>query len=202
MQVTSAKFQISAPDLASCPPSELREFAFIGRSNVGKSSLLNMLTNSKTLAKVSATPGHTRLINFFLINNKWTLVDLPGYGYAKTQRGERDLFAKMITGYISGRENLAAVFVLIDSRHTPQVIDLEFVEWLAGEDIPYALVFSKADKVKPGPLKTHVAQFLEQIALFSASPPPVFITSAETRDGRRELLAYITATLANGGAAA
>ena len=107
----------------------------------------------------------------------------------------------MITGYISGREILAAVFVLIDSRHTPQAIDLEFVEWLAGEDIPYALVFSKADKVKPGALKTHVAQFLEKIAPFTASPPPVFITSAETREGRRELLAYITATLAGGAAA-
>jgi GTP-binding protein len=199
MQVTSAKFVISAPDLASCPKSELREFAFIGRSNVGKSSLLNMLTNSKALAKVSVTPGHTRLLNFFLINNAWTLVDLPGYGYAKTQRGERDLFAKMITSFISGRENLGGVFVLIDSRHTPQVIDLEFVEWIAGVGVPYALVFSKADKVKPGVVQSHVALFLEQVARFSSQPPPVFITSAQTRSGRRELLDCIAKAVTGDG---
>lgn len=196
MQIASAKFLISATDFASCPQSELPEFAFIGRSNVGKSSLLNMLTNSRALAKVSTTPGHTKLINFFTINNAWTLVDLPGYGYAKTQRGERDLFAKMITSYLAQRENLALVFVLIDSRHTPQAIDVEFVEWLAETSVPFALIFSKADKVKPSLVEKHIALFQEQIASRCPMPPPVFPTSAITRSGRRELLAVITQALA------
>lgn len=191
MNITSAKFQISAPDLASCPASELREFAFIGRSNVGKSSLINMLTGVKTLAKVSATPGHTRLINFFTINNKWTLVDLPGYGFAKTKKGGREHFASMISAYLTGRENLATVFVLIDSRHPPQQIDLEFVEWLLAEGVPFALVFSKADKVKAGLLQNHIALFQSAISQWCRVVPSVFSTSVETRGGRRELLAYV-----------
>lgn len=196
MNIASAKFLISAPDLASCPVSELREFAFIGRSNVGKSSLINMLTGVKALAKVSATPGHTQLINFFTINNKWTLVDLPGYGYAKTQKGARDHFAKMITAYLTGRENLATVFVLIDSRHPPQQIDLEFVEWLLEEDVPFALVFSKVDKVKAGLLQKHIELFQAAISPLCSAVPNVFSTSVETRGGRRELLAYVGEKLA------
>ena len=179
----------------SCPISELREFAFIGRSNVGKSSLLNMLAGVEKLAKVSATPGHTQLINFFSMNNKWTLVDLPGYGYAKTQRGARDLFAKMITGYITGRKNLAGVFVLIDSRHPPQKLDLDFVNWLIGESVAFALVFSKTDKVKPALLQTHIDLFLAQLEDKCEEVPPVFKTSIEGRVGRRELLAFNGETL-------
>lgn len=200
MNVVTAKFQISAPDVASCPASELREFAFIGRSNVGKSSLLNMLAGAKALAKVSATPGHTQLINFFSVNNgAWMLVDLPGYGYAKTAGTDRDRFQNMIAGYLTGRANLAGVFVLIDSRHPPQQIDLEFVQWLLGESVPFALVFSKADTVKPGLLQKHTELFLAKIAAWCAVLPRVFTTSAETRSGRRELLAFIGETLAGAG---
>ena len=191
MNALSAKFQISAPNIASCPESELPEFAFIGRSNVGKSSLLNLLAGTKALAKVSATPGHTQLINFFSIGTTWTLVDLPGYGYAKTARKERDRFQQMIAGYLCGRPNLACVFVLIDSRHEPQAIDLEFVEWLVGEQVPFALVFSKADKVSPGRVRANIELFLAKIAAWCGELPRVFTTSAETRSGRAELLGFI-----------
>ena len=199
MNIVSAKFQTSAPDLASCPASELREFAFIGRSNVGKSSLLNMLAGAKTLARVSATPGHTQLINFYPVNDAWTLVDLPGYGYAKTAGADRDRFQNMIAGYLCGRKNLAGVFVLIDSRHPPQRIDLEFVQWLLDESVPFALVFSKADTVKAGLLQKNVELFQQTIATWCVEPPQVFITSAETRIGRRELLAFIGEALAGAG---
>ncbi|MEQ1851452.1 MAG: ribosome biogenesis GTP-binding protein YihA/YsxC, partial [Chthoniobacteraceae bacterium] len=175
--------------------SELREFAFIGRSNVGKSSLINMLAGAKALAKVSATPGHTQLINFFPVNGAWTLVDLPGYGYAKTAGGARDRFEQMIAGYLCGRANLACVFVLIDSRHPPQRIDLEFVQWLLSESVPFALVFSKADAVKAGLLQKHIEQFQAKIASWCGELPRVFATSAETRAGRQELLAFIGETL-------
>ena len=200
MHALTAKFQTSAPNLASCPVSELREFAFIGRSNVGKSSLLNMLAGAKALAKVSATPGHTQLINFFATNNAWTLVDLPGYGYAKTAGGARDRFQQMIAGYLCGRANLAGVFVLIDSRHPPQQIDLEFVKWLMSEAVPFSLVFSKADKVKAGLLQKHIELFQEKIAPWCGELPRVFITSAETRSGRKELLDFITETLKSAAA--
>jgi GTP-binding protein len=199
MNGISAKFQISAPDLASCPVSEHREFAFIGRSNVGKSSLINMLAGAKTLAKVSDTPGHTQLINFFSVNGAWTLVDLPGYGYAKTAGPDRDRFQKMIAGYLSGRTNLAGVFVLIDSRHPPQGIDLDFVEWLISEAVPFALVFSKVDKVKASLLQKHTELFTAKIAAWCGELPRIFTTSIETRTGRRELLAFIGETLAGAG---
>jgi GTP-binding protein len=199
MNVISAKFQTSAPDVASCPASELREFAFIGRSNVGKSSLLNMLAGAKTLAKVSASPGHTRLINFFSINDAWTLVDLPGYGYAKTDRAERERFQQMIAGYLCGRANLAGVFVLIDSRHPPQQIDLEFVQWLQEESVPFALVFSKADTVKAGLLQKNIELFQERIGASCGELTRTFTASATTRIGRRELLAFIGEALAGTG---
>ncbi len=195
MNVANAKFQISAPDLASCPVSELREFAFIGRSNVGKSSLLNMLASSRGLAKVSATPGHTQLINFFSMNGTWTMVDLPGYGYAKTAGSARERFEKMIAGYLCGRPNLAGVFVLIDSRHAPQRIDLEFVQWLLSESVKFALVFSKVDLVKAGLLQKNIALFQEAIAPWCPEPARIFTTSAEKRIGRGELLDFITETL-------
>ena len=166
---------------------------------MGKSSLLNMLTNVKALAKVSATPGHTQLINFFLVSNAWTLVDLPGYGYARTKHTGRDFFAKMIMSYLTGRENLAGVFVLIDSRHPPQQIDLEFVEWLVQEGVPFALVFSKADKVKPGLLQKHIELFQGHISAWCKVLPRVFSSSVETRAGRREILGFIGETLAGEG---
>ena len=201
MNAISAKFLTSAPDLASCPASELREFAFIGRSNVGKSSLLNMLAGAKALAKVSATPGHTQLINFFTVSDAWTLVDLPGYGYAKTSLSGRDRFQQMIAGYLCGRTNLACVFVLIDSRHAPQQIDLEFVEWLLSESVPFALVFSKVDKVKPGLLQKNIGLFQEAIAPWCPEPPRTFATSAEARLGRGELLDFIREALRSEGPA-
>ena len=199
MKANSAKFQTSAPNLAACPESELREFAFIGRSNVGKSSLLNMLAGAKALAKVSGTPGHTQLINFFTVNDAWTLVDLPGYGYAKTAATERDRFQQMIAAYLCGRTNLAGVFVLIDSRHPPQKIDLEFVEWLSSEAVPFALVFSKVDKVKAALLQENIALFLDAIAPWCAEPPKVFTTSVENGTGRRELLDFIAGVLRGPG---
>ena len=201
MNVLSAKFQTSAPNVESCPVSELPEFAFIGRSNVGKSSLLNMLAGAKALAKVSATPGHTQLINFFTVGSTWTLVDLPGYGYARTARTERDRFQQMIAGYLCGRTNLACVFVLIDSRHEPQAIDLEFVQWLAGEQVPFALVLSKADKVSPGRVRANGELFLAKIATWCGELPRVFTTSAETRSGRAELLGFIREELGQAGSA-
>jgi GTP-binding protein len=197
MLVTSANFQTSAPDLASCPATSLREFAFIGRSNVGKSSLINMLAGSKALAKVSSAPGHTRLLNFFLINKVWTLVDLPGYGYAKTGQATREQFAGMITDYLTGRPNLSGVFVLIDSRHPPQRIDRDFVHWLADESVPFALVFIKTDKLKPGLVQKHVDQFLEAIAPWRADPPRVFRTSTVAATGRKELLGFIGGVMAD-----
>jgi GTP-binding protein len=196
MDNLSVKFLTSAPDLASCPASELREFAFVGRSNVGKSSLLNMLAVSKSLAKVSATPGHTQLINFFTVNNAWTLVDLPGYGYSKTAGGDRDRFQNMIAGYLTGRKNLACVFVLIDSRHAPQKIDLEFVQWLLDESVPFALVFSKTDEVKAGLLRENIELFQQKIAPWCVELPRIFTTSALKRKGRQELLDFIGGALA------
>ena len=197
MHVTSATFLTSAPDLATCPPPALREFAFIGRSNVGKSSLINLLAGSKALAKVSSSPGHTRLINFFLMNKAWTLVDLPGYGYAKTGLASRQQFARMITDYLTGRENLAGVFVLIDSRHPPQRIDLEFVQWLVNESVHFALVFSKTDKLKAGPVQKHIDQFQNAIAPWCGKLPQVFRTSTVAATGRKELLGFIADVLAN-----
>ncbi len=202
MHALAAKFQISAPNLASCPVSEVPEFAFIGRSNVGKSSLLNMLAGAKTLAKVSAKPGHTQLINFFTVGTTWTLVDLPGYGYAQKARTERDRFQQMIAGYLCGRANLACVFVLIDARHEPQAIDLEFVGWLLGERVPFALVLSKADKVKPGRMQANIELFQAKIAAWCEELPRVFITSSETRAGRPELLAFIRDRIASEAAGA
>ena len=191
MIIRSATFQISAPDLASCPVSDLPEFAFIGRSNVGKSSLLNMLAGGKDLARVSPTPGHTQLLNFFTMDNAWSLVDLPGYGYAKTQKTERDRFQDMIANYLEGRRNLACTFVLIDSRHTPQQIDLDFVQWLTHRPAPFALVFTKTDMMKAGPVKKNIELFQQRMAEGCSELPRVFTTSSKTKSGRPELLEFI-----------
>lgn len=191
MKITSANFLTSAPDLESCPPPTVEEFAFIGRSNVGKSSLLNMLTRKKGLAKVSGSPGHTRLINFFDINDQWRMVDLPGYGYAKTSKVDREKFQRMIIEYLTEREGLSCVFVLIDSRHAPQQIDLEFVQWLMEAGVPFVLVFTKSDKSKVSKVAKNMELFGEAMSEWCDGLPRMFATSAEKGDGRQELLGFI-----------
>ena len=191
MRIHSATFSKSAVKLETAPQTSLPEFAFIGRSNVGKSSLINMLTNKDKLARVSKTPGRTREINFFTINNDWSLVDLPGYGYAKVSKEMRDQFNEFVSEYLLDRENLSGTFVLIDSRHTPQKIDLQFVGWLIENQIPFALIFTKADKVKPRVVKKNINLFKEALAEFSDGEPPVFTTSDKTREGRKEVLGFI-----------
>ena len=197
MQIQSANFVISSPDLASCPDSELPEFAFIGRSNVGKSSLINALTRKKDLAMVSSTPGRTRLINFFTINKKWTLVDLPGYGYAKASGQHRNQFNEFVSDYITQRPNLSCVFVLIDSRHSPQNIDLEFTQWLIENQTPFVLVFTKTDKVKPGAAKLNVELFSDAMSEFCDGLPRTYQCSAKTGDGRKDILTFIDQAVAN-----
>jgi len=191
MRVTSAEFLQSSPGLEGCPPDEVPEFAFIGRSNVGKSSLLNLLTGKQGLARVSQTPGCTQLINFFKINGSFRMVDLPGYGYAKVPKGHRVAFQEIIAGYIADRPNLQRVFVLLDSRHEPQKIDLEFLEWLDEVERPFALVFTKTDKLKPSHVKKNTDSFLQALMAFHSATPDVFLTSSKTRDGKREILGFI-----------
>ncbi len=195
MRILSAVFDTSAPDVTQCPPPGLPEFTFIGRSNVGKSSLLNLLTNRKGLAKVSARPGHTQLINFFTINNTWRLVDLPGYGYARVSKAAQEKFADIITGFLLKRTVLRRVFVLIDSRHEPHRIDLEFVSWLAGCGVPYALVFTKIDKLKPTAVTKNIAAFEASLGEWETAMPEVFRCSSLSAAGRAELLAYISSQL-------
>ena len=191
MRILSAVFDTSAPDVAMCPPPGLPEFPFIGRSNVGKSSLLNLLTNRKGLAKVSSRPGHTQLINFFTINQSWRLVDLPGYGYARVSKAAQEMFADLITGFLLKRSVIRRVFVLIDSRHEPHKIDLEFVSWLAGCGVPYALVFTKIDKLKPAAVTKNIAAFEAGLLGWDTPMPEVFRCSSLNGAGRAELLAFI-----------
>jgi len=191
MVITSAEFVISNSRVNKCPTTGLPEYAFIGRSNVGKSSLINMLTGRKGLAMTSQKPGKTQLINHFLINKDWYLVDLPGYGYARLSRDGRDGLRKMIEDYILERTGLVCLFVLLDSRLEPQRIDLEFIEWLGEEGIPFALVFTKADKLSKGKLATNIAAYKERLLQQWEELPPLFITSSEARMGRDELLSYI-----------
>ena len=198
MHIKSAIFDLSAPDLDLCPPESLPEFAFIGRSNVGKSSLLNMLSGKKDLARVSITPGFTKLINFFTINNEWYLVDLPGYGFAQVARVNRAKFNDAVTDYIANRPSLACVFCLIDSRHEPQAIDLEFVHWLGDRSTRFALVFTKTDKSTAGQLQTNIQLFKDNMAGWWESLPEIFTTSAVNRQGRGELLDFIDKTIAQG----
>ena len=191
MTITSAEYTISSARVDQCPAGELPEFAFIGRSNVGKSSLINMLTGKAHLAKTSATPGKTILINHFLINQNWYLVDLPGYGYAKRGMKQRDELQRMITGYILRREQMMNLFLLIDARHEPQRIDLEFIEWLGENGIPFSIVFTKADKLSKGKLAANVKHYLSELSKQWEELPPHFITSSETKQGKEELLNYI-----------
>lgn len=190
MKITKSEFVISAPSADRCPEGQLPEYAFIGRSNVGKSSLINMLCNHKGLAKTSATPGKTLLINHFIINDEWYLVDLPGYGYARSKTTQRQL-QLMNTGYILGRRQLDCLFVLIDIRHEQQKIDRQFVDWLGEHGVPFAIVFTKADKLKPMRARANAQKWLNELKDTWETLPPYFITSAESRDGRDELLDYI-----------
>jgi GTP-binding protein len=189
MRIKSANFEISAPTLAECPEATMPECAFIGRSNVGKSSLINMLTGKKDLAKVSATPGHTKLINFFVLNQQWRLVDLPGYGYAKVREQSRDFFHDVIAEYISEREGLACTYVILDSTLPPQRIDVEFVQWLLQLRLPFALVFNKIDRGKPNAIQKNIDLFLSEIAPMCAMPPQVYPVSAKTGSGAGLLVA-------------
>jgi GTP-binding protein len=191
MEIKKAEFSLSAPMVSMCPKDNKPEYAFICRSNVGKSSLINMLTNNKKLAKTSATPGKTLLINHFIINNEWYLVDLPGYGYAKRSKKEVGKLEQMISGYILQREQLVNVFLLVDVRLEPQKIDLEFIQWLGDSSIPFAIVFTKADKLSAMKVSQQVETYKKVLLETWEELPPVFITSAEKRQGRDEVLDYI-----------
>jgi len=191
MIIKKAVFVISSPTLSKCPKDDKPEYAFIGRSNVGKSSLINMLCQHKGLAKTSSTPGKTLLINHFLVNDEWYLVDLPGYGFAKRSKSEQDKLYRMITSYILQREQLTNVFVLIDIRHAPQAIDVEFIDWLGKSEIPFSIVFTKADKEGPAKRKKLVEAWLDNLSQRWEELPPHFITSSEKNMGRDEILDYI-----------
>ncbi len=191
MEIKKSEFVISAPTVGMCPADTKPEYAFIGRSNVGKSSLINMLCNHKGLAKTSATPGKTLLINHFIINNEWYLVDLPGYGFAKRSKSVQQKLDQMIRSYILMREQLVNVFVLIDIRLTPQAIDREFIDWLGESSIPFTIVFTKADKLSAGKAKSQAATWMKSLEDRWEELPPYFITSSEHKTGRDEVLDYI-----------
>ncbi|MCF0201879.1 MAG: YihA family ribosome biogenesis GTP-binding protein [Bacteroidaceae bacterium] len=191
MNISFAEFTLSSPRESLCPKDNKPEFAFIGRSNVGKSSLINMLTNRKGLAKTSATPGKTLLINHFIINKQWYLVDLPGYGFAKRSKSVLQKLEQMISGYILQREQLVNLFVLVDIRLEPQKIDLEFIEWLGQSGVPFSIVFTKADKLSNSKVNTNVEAYKKTLLETWEELPPIFVTSAEKKTGRDELLGYI-----------
>lgn len=191
MIIKKSEFSISSPSVVRCPEDNKLEFAFIGRSNVGKSSLINMLCNHKGLAKTSAKPGKTLLINHFIINNEWYLVDLPGYGYATTSKTMRNKLEQMIAQYVLQRRQLANLFVLIDIRHDQQLIDREFIDWLGESNVPFSIIFTKADKLSGGRAKSNALQWMKKLEDRWAELPPYFITSSEDKTGREEVLDYI-----------
>lgn len=191
MEIKSAEFIISNTKVDLCPKGDLPEYAFIGRSNVGKSSLINMLTRKPKLAMTSATPGKTLLINHFLINKQWYLVDLPGYGYAARGKKQVEKIQKIIEDYILQREQLVNLFVLIDIRHDPQKIDLEFIEWLGENGVPFSIIFTKSDKLSAGKAKANVNAYMEKLSEQWEELPPHFISSSENKTGRDEILNYI-----------
>lgn len=195
MVITSASFIKSSPRTALCPTDARPEFAFIGRSNVGKSSLINMITAMKGLAQTSSTPGKTKLINHFLINEQWYLVDLPGYGYARTSRDSREKFDRMLREYLSERPNLINTFLLIDSRHEPMKADVEFMEWLGNSQIPFTIIFTKADKLGKTHLQQALALYKKTILEGWEELPPMIVTSAQTQQGRDEILKMIESQL-------
>lgn len=191
MEISNAEFVISNTDVKKCPPGTFPEYAFIGRSNVGKSSLINMLTGRKGLAMTSATPGKTMLINHFLINESWYIVDLPGYGYARRGLKGQKQIKNIIESYILQREQMTNLFLLIDSRLEPQPIDMDFIEWLGEHGVPFAIVFTKADKLKGGRLNNNINQYIKKLHEQWEELPPYFVTSSDNRMGRNELLNYI-----------
>ena len=191
MEIKTAEFTLSAPMVSMCPQDTKAEYAFIGRSNVGKSSLINMLTRNRKLAKTSATPGKTLLINHFIINKEWYLVDLPGYGFAKRSKKEIAKLEQMIQGYILQREQLVNVFVLVDVRLEAQKIDLEFINWLGMSSVPFAIIFTKADKLTQNKVAQNVAAYKKVLSETWEELPPIFVTSSESRLGREEVLDYI-----------
>ena len=194
MKIKSAEFVVSNSDVAKCPKLTLPEYAFIGRSNVGKSSLINMLTSRKSLAKTSGRPGKTQLINHFLINDTWHLVDLPGYGYARVSKSSKKTFQKFITDYFEKRTQLVSAFVLIDIRHKPQPIDLEFMEYLGESQIPFSIIFTKADKLKPNAIDRNVEDYCNQLLKYWEELPSYFVTSSSKSIGKDELLEFISTT--------
>lgn len=194
MVIKSAEFVKSSGKWQDCPDPTLPEYAFIGRSNVGKSSLINSILGRKDLAKTSQTPGKTQLINSFLINENWFLTDLPGYGYARVSKSTRKDFEKLITNYILNRKNLVNLFVLVDSRHSPQKIDLEFIEWCGESGVPFSIVFTKADKLKPNAAKLNVENYKEELLKTWEDLPEMYLTSAEKNVGGEEILTFIDDT--------
>lgn len=191
MEIKDARFIVSNSDVKKCPPPNKPEYAFIGRSNVGKSSLINKLTNKKSLAKISGKPGKTQLINHFLINESWYLVDLPGYGYAKAPKKERQKWEQFIKRYLLQRENLFCTFVLVDARHEPQKADLDFMEWLGISEIPFSIIFTKTDKLKPGELETNIKGYETKMFETWEVMPGYFVSSAQTGFGIDEILDFI-----------
>jgi len=191
MKVNKAEFVISNTDLEKCPKERIPEYAFIGRSNVGKSSLINMLTTRKSLAKTSGRPGKTQLINHFKINDNWFLVDLPGYGYARVSKKDRAIFAKFIYDYLEKRENLVCTFVLVDSRHEPQKIDMMFMEWLGRKGIPFVIVFTKMDKLSSSQLNKNISKYTSEMLKTWEEIPQTFRSSAESGLGQLEILNFI-----------
>lgn len=194
MKIKTAEFIMSNSEVAKCPKDALPEYAFIGRSNVGKSSLINMLTNHKNLAKTSGRPGKTQLINHFLINKEWFLVDLPGYGYAKVSKTAKRKFQKFITDYFDKRQQLVSAFVLVDVRHEPQKIDLEFMEWMGEHGIPFSIIFTKADKLKPKAIERNIEAYTTELLKTWEETPKHFITSSSSAIGREETLQFIQDT--------
>ena len=191
MQIKSAKFYISSQKEKDCPKTIMPEYAFIGRSNVGKSSLINMITNQKKLAKISSTPGKTQLINHFLINNSWYIVDLPGYGYAKTSKSNKKKFQKSITEYFKKRKQLVSAFILIDIRHSPLKIDLEFIIWLATNKIPFSIIFTKTDKITKTEIDNKLLNYKKELEKNWKILPEFFISSSKKHTGKEDILNYI-----------
>lgn len=191
MQIKSAQYLMSNDDFRKCPKSDMPEFAFIGRSNVGKSSLINMLTSNSKLAKTSASPGKTQKINHFVINNSWYLVDLPGYGYAKVSKSQREVFRKMIEGYILNRQNLVNIFVLVDCRLEPQQIDVEFINWLGANRVPFTIIFTKSDKIGTNVLASKIDAYKEHLLQTWETLPDILVSSAVSKMGQEEILDYI-----------
>ncbi len=194
MVIKTATFVKSSGKWQECPEPDMPEYAFIGRSNVGKSSLINAMMNHKDLAKTSGTPGKTQLINHFLVNENWYLTDLPGYGYAKVSKTLRKDFEKLITNYILNRRNLVNLFVLVDSRHKPQTIDLEFIQWCGESGVPFSIVFTKADKLKPNAVVKNIEDYKTELHKTWADLPEIYVTSAEKKEGCGEILSFIQTT--------